>query len=554
MRAETCERPARIAGADPAEGGGGPELARAHRLVPVAREDPLERARAEAERPLAHHAPVADARRRAEVVPERLALRVAAGELLAVHEEEGGAEHEAAADPGHLQARDEEGRRAPRTGRGPAGGPTASRRTRTRRRGRTRARGSSAARGRGRRRAARASVEPRMRSVTMSVFRSRHLDDEHDEPALRAPLDARLDPREPPELEEAQPGEEDALLVEELALGDEQVAPDLRLSRALQPGDPDPLDLVAARRRGRDPSGAAPRPASRAARQGSAPGGRRGGAGSARRSRGDREGEREEDGQERGHRGRFYSPIDARGPRGFRAGDRGPRAAGPVPAPRQDGAPRVGVAGPCTAPGVAIVEACSPVKSLDASAPSLLLGPRAMPDFKKMTVESLRALARKVLGPGHAKKTKSELVAALEGAGAKPAPAARRGAPARPGGRPRGGRREGRRQGREGDREEGGPGGPRRREGGRARREGRRERGLGGREGGGEGHPPAQARQGRVRGRRGVGRRRRRGRRGRRRAQAGEGAARAGRRARTRRATSSRACAARTRCARRRTR
>jgi hypothetical protein len=41
-----------------------------------------------------------------------------------------------------------------------------------------------------------------------------------------------------------------------------------------------------------------------------------------------------------------------------------------------------------------------------------------MPDFRKMTVESLRELARKTLGPGHSRlKTKSELVAALEAAG-----------------------------------------------------------------------------------------------------------------------------------------
>lgn len=44
-----------------------------------------------------------------------------------------------------------------------------------------------------------------------------------------------------------------------------------------------------------------------------------------------------------------------------------------------------------------------------------------MPDFRKMTVESLRELARKTLGPGHSRfKTKSELVAALEAAGEKP--------------------------------------------------------------------------------------------------------------------------------------
>lgn len=41
-----------------------------------------------------------------------------------------------------------------------------------------------------------------------------------------------------------------------------------------------------------------------------------------------------------------------------------------------------------------------------------------MPDFKKMTVESLRELARKVLGPGHSRfKTKGDLVRALEEAG-----------------------------------------------------------------------------------------------------------------------------------------
>src|SRR6266498_396037 len=45
-----------------------------------------------------------------------------------------------------------------------------------------------------------------------------------------------------------------------------------------------------------------------------------------------------------------------------------------------------------------------------------------MPDFKKMTVESLRELARKVLGPGHSKKTKSELIAALQAAQGKAAP------------------------------------------------------------------------------------------------------------------------------------
>jgi hypothetical protein len=48
-----------------------------------------------------------------------------------------------------------------------------------------------------------------------------------------------------------------------------------------------------------------------------------------------------------------------------------------------------------------------------------------MPDYKKMTLESLRELARSLLGPGHSKKTKAELVSALErgGKAAPPAPA-----------------------------------------------------------------------------------------------------------------------------------
>ncbi len=42
----------------------------------------------------------------------------------------------------------------------------------------------------------------------------------------------------------------------------------------------------------------------------------------------------------------------------------------------------------------------------------------AMPDLKKMTLENLRELARRKLGPGHAKlKTKAELIRALEEAG-----------------------------------------------------------------------------------------------------------------------------------------
>jgi hypothetical protein len=51
-----------------------------------------------------------------------------------------------------------------------------------------------------------------------------------------------------------------------------------------------------------------------------------------------------------------------------------------------------------------------------------------MPDFTKMTLESLRAVARKVLGPGHARKTKAQLVAALRRAQQATAPA---GAPSR---------------------------------------------------------------------------------------------------------------------------
>jgi hypothetical protein len=57
-----------------------------------------------------------------------------------------------------------------------------------------------------------------------------------------------------------------------------------------------------------------------------------------------------------------------------------------------------------------------------------------MPDFKKMTVESLRELARKTLGPGHSRlKTKTDLVRALEEAASGAADAAREvGARARP--------------------------------------------------------------------------------------------------------------------------
>ena len=49
-----------------------------------------------------------------------------------------------------------------------------------------------------------------------------------------------------------------------------------------------------------------------------------------------------------------------------------------------------------------------------------------MADFRKMTVESLRELARRVLGPGQSRKTKGELVAALEAAEQKAAPAPKR--------------------------------------------------------------------------------------------------------------------------------
>jgi hypothetical protein len=48
-----------------------------------------------------------------------------------------------------------------------------------------------------------------------------------------------------------------------------------------------------------------------------------------------------------------------------------------------------------------------------------------MPDYRKMTVESLRDLARERLGPGHTKKAKSELVELLESAPAPKAAAKR---------------------------------------------------------------------------------------------------------------------------------
>jgi len=57
-----------------------------------------------------------------------------------------------------------------------------------------------------------------------------------------------------------------------------------------------------------------------------------------------------------------------------------------------------------------------------------------MRDLKKMTVGSLRELARKILGPGHSRKTKSELIAALEDAGEKAAASSTR----QPGARARG--------------------------------------------------------------------------------------------------------------------
>jgi uncharacterized protein len=58
-----------------------------------------------------------------------------------------------------------------------------------------------------------------------------------------------------------------------------------------------------------------------------------------------------------------------------------------------------------------------------------------MPDFKKMTVERLRELARKVLGPGHSRlKTKEDLVRALEEA--KPAAASAPKAPKAPKAKP----------------------------------------------------------------------------------------------------------------------
>jgi uncharacterized protein len=77
----------------------------------------------------------------------------------------------------------------------------------------------------------------------------------------------------------------------------------------------------------------------------------------------------------------------------------------------------------------------APSKYLDAHRAALIpTVPKAMPDFKKMTVESLRELARKTLGPGHSRlKTKSDLVRALEEAASGAADVAREvGARARP--------------------------------------------------------------------------------------------------------------------------
>jgi hypothetical protein len=63
-----------------------------------------------------------------------------------------------------------------------------------------------------------------------------------------------------------------------------------------------------------------------------------------------------------------------------------------------------------------------------------------MADLKKMTLESLRELARKVLGPGHSRKTKGELIDALQKAARGPEAPAREAAPPtrEPGGRPAG--------------------------------------------------------------------------------------------------------------------
>ncbi len=59
-----------------------------------------------------------------------------------------------------------------------------------------------------------------------------------------------------------------------------------------------------------------------------------------------------------------------------------------------------------------------------------------MPDFKKMTLQSLRELARKKLGPRHSRlKTKVEIIEALEAEGAaeadEPSDSTARGAGAR---------------------------------------------------------------------------------------------------------------------------
>jgi hypothetical protein len=58
--------------------------------------------------------------------------------------------------------------------------------------------------------------------------------------------------------------------------------------------------------------------------------------------------------------------------------------------------------------------------ALDDVPPTAVSRNRAMPDLKKMTLESLRELARKVLGPGYSRKSRPELIAALERPGKSP--------------------------------------------------------------------------------------------------------------------------------------
>jgi hypothetical protein len=215
-----------------------------HALEPVARVQPLERPGAHAERHLAAEPPVADHRRAA--VGEAVAVGVGAGELLAAHEPRRRAHDEAAPQPGHGEVRREEG------------GPQ---------REAIRVVGAAARRAAVDERAGEAEAAPEevlLRQAEPAVERlgaGRAEDevgdedgvplgdvhDEHDEAARGAALDAGLHAREPPELQEPQAREEHPLVVEQLALRDQQAAQHLVLAHVAQPVDPDALDLVAAR-------------------------------------------------------------------------------------------------------------------------------------------------------------------------------------------------------------------------------------------------------------------------------------------------------------------